>query len=70
MFNDIVLLYFEHMNKKVFDCLISYPLNTLMVRFHENDFRIAQAIPVYRLAMTVCPSTFWLKFLVEAKSQQ
>ena len=36
--------------------------------------RIALAIPVYRLAMSVrlsvCPLTFWLKFQVEAKSQQ
>ena len=31
--------------------------------------RITLAIPVYRLAMSVCQSTFWFKFQVEAKSQ-
>ena len=29
-----------------------------------------KAIPVSGLVMSVCPSTFWLKFLVEAKSLQ
>ena len=35
----------------------------------EKDYvgRIALAIPGYRLAISVCPSTFWLKFQVEAK---
>ena len=45
------------------------------IPFKNTEFfgRIALAIPVYRLAMSVClsvcPSTFWLKFQVEAKSQ-
>ena len=45
-----------------------YPLLSIIVSFIFGQF--AQTTPVYRLAMSVCLSTFSLKFLVEAKSWQ
>ena len=65
----------QSMNLKVFYFSLQtcFYLSATLLTTSNVFGRIALAIPVYRLVMSVCPdvclSTFWLKFQVEAKSQ-